>query len=53
MHQNAAKEIKGKHAPSNHDMDLTFAMSSSETASASSEHERDNIYIGKQTSSGN
>jgi len=37
------EETKGNNAPSNRDVDLTYAKSSSETADASSKHERANI----------
>jgi len=47
-----AEEIKLNNAPSNRDVDLTYATSSSEAAGASNEHEGVNIGRGKETSSG-
>jgi len=47
-----AKDIKGSNAPSNRDVDVTYATSSSEAAGTSSEHERVNIGHGNETSLG-
>ena len=53
MHEIKAKEIKWSNVPSNRDVDLTYATSSSVAAGASSEHERANIDHRKETSSWN
>jgi len=42
----------GNNTPSNPDLDLFYAKSSSEAEAASTEHERANIDHGKETSSG-
>jgi len=43
-HKITAKEVKRNNAPSNQDEDLTYATSSSETTSASSEHEQYKVH---------